>query len=261
MKRQVYIKKFVLIVFIMKKPVLYVFAILLAISSCSQKNEEIFGEYFEEWNITIPYKDVSQSETYHLLEAVIDYVDKNQAILIAFPSSNMNHQSVTHFNEYFNNSEEAIALFKRKDCGFVLISTYLDFLMSKKYQTIDSEWWGNKFFTFLELVLSSEMCMSAINVAEKVHLMVLSFESLKYEPYRLRHFNIMISIMLSSNYPPFVKDLKPLLRETTMGAYYHLVTSPDCLKPGLFTSGCPMDLDQTAVLLTGYARQFIKNNK
>jgi len=208
----------------MKKPVIYALAIVLALSSCSsndvtgepdipeipeipdnpcptkEKSNEseepiIFDDYFEEYFGDWDYQDVFESETYHLLEAVIDYVDKHQGRLVAYPSSNIFHQSVTWFNNEFRKSEVAVAFLKRDDSGQILISTHLDCLTTKSYLMLDSEWWGNTFFTFLELVLSSEMYTSAINKTEKVQLMVLALERAKHEFYGRWHFHIMISIM------------------------------------------------------------------
>jgi hypothetical protein len=59
--------------------------------------------------------------------------------------------------------------------------------------------------------------------------------------------DIMISIMLSSNYTPFVKNVKPILCESPMGVSYGL--------------DCPISLDQFENLITGYAKQFINDNK
>ena len=64
----------------MKKFVIYLLAILFALSFCSKK-DKIDGEYFEEYGITVPYKDVSDSETYNLLEALLDHIEKILDIL------------------------------------------------------------------------------------------------------------------------------------------------------------------------------------
>ena len=236
----------------MKKSVLYLLAILFVFSSCSEdefNDTEIFFEYFEEWGITVPYQDVSNSKTYSLLKNLIDYLDENQTKTITFPSSSLNHPSVTHFNNFLRNSEEAANFFKRRDCVFVLISTYLINLKTE-CGYVDNY---NFKFAFLELVLSSDMCMSKMNVAEKVQLMALALERIKYEKCGLNPFNIVISIMLSSNYIPFlnaVNDINPILLE--------------CLRTG--THSVMIDDSGTVTqytddLIKKYAKQFINDNK
>jgi len=197
------------------------------------------------------YQDLSYWETCDFLEAVIDYIDKNQVRLISYSSSNLNYPSVTKFNEYFRNSKEAVALFEREDCVPVLISIYQDFLDTKRYLTIDSQWWNNRFFTFLELVLSSDLCMSKMNLTEKVQLMVLVLERIERHFYGQWQFNIAISIMLSSNYSPFVNEVKPILRESSMGAVYGLVAN----------DGRPLTADQSINLIARYIKQFLSDNK
>ena len=229
---------------------------LLILSSCATNDSDIFedtsdilADIYEEWGIMIPYQDVSKSKTYNLLEALIDHIDKNQVLLITFPSSSLTYPSVTKFNEHLLNSEEAVAFFKREDCVFVLISTYLSNLKTERGY---GDNYYSKFY-FLELVLSSEMFMSEMNLSEKVQLMALALERIKYEESYPEPFTIMISIMLSSNYTSFVNDVKPMLLELGMGVGYGLVTNDGCLVPGY-------DL-QANDLLTEYAKKFINDNK
>ena len=242
----------------MKRTALYVLAILLALSSCSSEDDfndyEIFEEHFEEWGITVPYFDVSQSETYKYLEALIDYVDKNQIYTINFPTSNLNYPSVTKFNEFLRNSKEAADFFKRRDCVSVLLSAYLINL-----KTVRGYGDNYNFKFFLEFVLSSDMCISKMNETEKVQLMVLALESDKIimmgidgidVEFTVKNWNIMISIMLSSNYTPFINDIKPMLREAAMGATYWLETNGGSLMP-----------NQINDMIIGYAKQFINDNK
>jgi len=57
-------------------------ALFLTFGSCSMDklNDAGIIEYFEEWDITIPYQDVSKSKTYKLLDAF----DANFFIPISF---------------------------------------------------------------------------------------------------------------------------------------------------------------------------------
>ena len=63
-------------------------------------------------------------------------------------------------------------------------------------------------------------------------------------------YTIMISIMLSSNYDPFISNVKPMLRESNTGANYGLSTS----------DGTSLIGEQFNNLITGYARHFINDN-
>jgi len=255
----------------MKKSVLYVLAVLLVLISCSKKdNSEIFKEYFEEWGVTVPYQNVSKTKTYKLLQTLIDNIDKNQVSLINFPASFSNYPSVTKFNEYLMNSKEAAALFEREDCISVLISAYINSI--KKQVGIKQDWR----LCILEKVLTSDMFMSKTNVTEKVQLMVLALKSVHlvsyYDvEYTFKCTDIMISAMLSSNYIPFINDVKPLLCEAQMGVSYFLVTTPDCV-PTYYPDYVPnyleaipdcvtMAPDQAHDLIIKYAKQFINDNK
>ena len=242
----------------MKKSVLYVFAILLAFTCCSKHeidDYDIIGNIYQEWGVTIPYQDISKSETYHLLENLINYIDKNQVHLITFPSSDLNYPYLTMFNKYLGESKEAITFFKREDCVSILISTYLISIKTKKFLKMDSEFWGNKFFTFLEYVLKSEICMSVLNVKEKVHLMILALERIKFNNPYSSTFGIMISIMLSSNYTPFINDVNdsyPMFIECLRtGACFDYAMNADHEKSDHFTEN----------LVIGNAKQFINDNK
>jgi len=267
----------------MKKSVLFVLAIVLALCTCTPnggsddpnipeetselpieepedpEDPEIFDDYFEEYFGNWDYQAVFETETYHLLEAVIDYIDENWTRLF-----NWNDKSITRFNKYFRNSEEAVILFEREDCVYVLISTYLHSIKTERYLLKDDDLWvGSKWFTFLETILFCDMLMDEMNLTEKIQLMVLALERSKYELTRPMTFNIMISIMLSSNYSPFINDIKPLLHETVTGLAYYLVTSPDCVPPSIAPPPhCRvMDNNKEHNLIKRYANHFINDNK
>ena len=228
----------------------------------------IFEEYFGDWDTTVFYQEIYNSETYNLLENLIDYIDKNQIRLIYY--SNFNYPSVTKFNEYVCDSEEAAAFFNRDDCVSVLISTFLYRLKMGRYKMADYNYlyWNNAWSSFFEYILKSEISMSKMNVTEKVQLMVLALEKYRYGFicvhndslldglvdgfYRINQKaaaeNIMISIMLSNDYTPFVKDVKPILVESTQGAMYSV--------PSTY-----MAQTRDYFLFPRYARQFINDNK
>jgi len=272
----------------MKKSVLYLLAILFALSSCSKKEADVeevenefeffeyyskifetyfedydyFEEYFGDWDTTIFYQVVSESETYKLLEALIDHIDVNRGYIIA-DGINAVYHTVTHFNEYLWNNKEAMELFEKEDCVYVLTSTYLNSLktvtpiingnlldsMLLNNVFLEEIWLYRKWLDYLHYVLTSEIFMSKMNITEKIQLMVLVLERAKYTLFkRSTEYNIMISIMLSSNYTPFVNDIKPVLYEGISGAVY--IFEPDLLK-----------WDQAYSVIAGYAIQFINDNK
>ena len=247
----------------MKKAFLYVLGILFTLSSCS-KADGFNDSIFEEYGITIPYKKASDSETDHLLKALIDNLDENQIYLFYFFSSDTNYPSVTKFNEYMRNNKETVAFFEKDDCVPVLISACLNSLKTNRYKAVDGGWTlENQWFYFLYYILTNEICMSKMNITEKVQLMVLSLEKLKYGFSKVSDndsnwtstnyidYTIMISIMLSSNYTPFVNNVKPLLRESMTGATYCLWSY----------DGTPIVGDHFIDLITKYAKQFINDNK
>ena len=251
----------------MKKSVLYVLTIILAISSCSKKNDsEIFDEYFEEWDITIPYQDVSQSETYHLLDALIDN-ECTWGVRSVFSNSSCGCSlSQTEINNSFLKIEAMTDIFTRKDCVYVLISTYLTSLKTGKHFSIDSNiisCMGNPrdfWFFGLESLLSTDMLISKMKVKEKCQLMVLALEYAKHvEKFSLpisRSFTIMISIMLSSNYTPFVDDIKPMLIEVIPSGYCLRMNDYIAIPGG--NEYCDLKAND---LIKRYAKQFINDNK
>ena len=253
----------------MKKSVLYLFATIFAFGSCSMNNNdesfddsEIFEEYFEEWGITIPYRDVSKSETYHLLENLIDDIQDNLFFSLPMYSSYTRIYSPTEFNDSLRSNKAAAALFEREDCVFVFISTYLTSIKANKYLTVDfpnctgCETVGpiNSLFHFrFEWVLSSEIFLSKMNKTETVQLIALVLERIKYEKRSPYPFSILISIMLLNNYTPFVEDVKPTIMELNLCRYGLKSTEGYITMPGVD--------DQASDLIVGYAKQFINDNK
>jgi hypothetical protein len=253
----------------MKKPVLYVLVILLAFCSCSTKDDsefndsddsefdasEMFKEIFENWDC----QDVFKSETYHLLETLIDYIDEKLLYPLPSWSSYRHTYYPTVFNDTLQKNKEAVAFFKKEDCVFVLISTYLTAIKTNKYLMIEvpdctgcDGFIENMWYSYLEWVLSSNMFISKMNATERIQLMVLVLERIKYEKRGAYAFSIPISIMLSSNYTSFVNDVKPKLREVNL-CRYGLQSNDNITVPGID--------DQTSDLIIGYAKRFIKDNK
>ena len=240
-----------------KKLVLYVLSILLVLSSCSSdelNGSGSFKEYFGEWVA----QDVSKSESFNLLAALIDEMDENLLLPQPIYSSYIPPLYPTELNNYLQDNKEAVALFEREDCVYVLISTYQATTTKTEYH-LDNN--SKKKFLLFEMVLSSDMFISKMNASEKSQLMVLALAS----PNNVgglpgyggsgnvgNPFTIMISIMLSSNYPPFVEDIKPMLVE--LGSGYGLQSTENAITvPGIDS--------QATDLIRGYAQQFLNDNK
>jgi len=246
----------------MKKSVLYVFAILLALSSCSKEDgdHDILEEILKEWGITIPYQDVSKSKTHKLLENLLDNLSENLLPIQPHYSSSMPTLYLTEFNSYLQNNKEADVFFERKDCVSVLLSEYLTNLKTAyNWGNMDyKEFKNQRTFSFFEMLLSSDMFMYKMNLTEKVQLMVLALERAKYTDFCSPHpFTIMISIMLSSNYLSFINGIKPMLVESSP-CFYNLRMDDSWALPG----GCMFDSHAQATdLIIGYAKRFINDNK
>jgi len=246
----------------MKKSVTYVFTILLALNSCSMEDNEqdMLKEIYKEWGITISYQDVFNSETYYLLENLLDSLNENLLLPQPVHSSYMPTLFPTEMNNYLRNSNEAAVFFDREeDCISVLISTYLTNLKTAYNMSyLDYEDLKNhRKFNFFEMLLSSEMLLSKMSSTEKVQLMVLAFERAKYTKFCSPHpFTIMISIMLSSNYLPFINDIVPMIIECSP-CIYCLKMNNDTLLPGSSEN----KHSQATDLIKRYAKQFIKDNK
>jgi len=253
-----------------QKSALYVLAILLALSSCSN-DAEIFEECFEEWGITIPYQDVSKSKTYKSMVALLDHLDKTLDHRHNLPShsSYANFHTFTQFNSHLNNDEKAATFIEREDCISVLRSAYIAAIKDTKYNLELCP-------LFFEWLLASDVFIAKLDVTEKNQIMVLALEGVKvkYRGNYFMHFSIMTSIMLSSNYTPFVEDVynpNPWIRDAAfrvlLGNHsmvekedgYYLVPSdpqPTDTNTDLF-----LEYAKQADLIIKYAKQFINENQ
>jgi len=226
----------------MKMSIFYIFAIFFAFTSCGTQDEYL-DNYFDEWDITIPYQDVSKTKTYSLLLKLINYLSEN-----FLPDDVPVHSSYLHtlyptdFNNYLRDNEDAAEFFKRDDCAIVLMSEYFTSLKTEP----------NRDFYFFEVLLTSDMFMSKLDVTEKVQMMVLAFERAKYKGCGCNPFTIMISIMLSSNYTPFVEVVKPMLFEVSICNYGLRMVDTKVI-PGIDK--------QATDFIKGFAKQFINDNK
>lgn len=121
-----------------------------------------------------------------------------------------NLPGVTNFNISLSENLAAVELFEREDFFPVLASYYLGLIKDKK--ELDNQ------IRYFEMLLASNLCMQMLSESEKNLLMAMALEKkgsdkdfLTSTPY------IMIAIMRTCNYAPFMKDVYPNLVEKTSG--------------------------------------------
>jgi hypothetical protein len=149
---------------------------------------------------------------------------------------------VTRFNEKLREREAVTELFKRSDCFSALEAKYQSIIQEKKKEY-------SMLIAYFEMLLASDLCMSALHKSEKVRLLELALEKVAYETEHAREAcHIMIAVMQSCNYAPFMEEVQPRLRETING---YTLSAPDdtILILGLVTQGYD--------LIISYAKQFL----
>ena len=115
-------------------------------------------------------------------------------------------------------NEVIVELFNRDDFYSVLVSKYLSVIKVSEYQgggvVISSP--DGPFH--IERLLASDRCISALSEKEKIQLMAMALERTKYakEIENMAPCQIMIAIMKSCEYAPFVKDYEQWLEAYNM---------------------------------------------
>ena len=214
---------------------LFGYIILTALISCSANmdNSDPFDDFLKEWNLTLnndcseetnaaiyppSTKEIEETdETIHsmstcgLLRTLLDY-PPNTTGPWNYLSSNLFLSGVTNFNKNFNANKVAIELFNRKDFFSVLTSKYLSNME-------ESVRYGIGRFSYLEMALASDLCMKKLNEFEKRQLMAITLKrsTLIEADYLNETCHIMIAIMKSDNYTPFIEDIGSRLNESTRG--------------------------------------------
>jgi hypothetical protein len=165
--------------------------------------------------------EFSGMSTASLLEnEVLGKVNTLMEDLWCLTCSNYYIPGVTRFNEKLRERETVVELFKRSDCFSVVEAKYQAIIQEKKEITgyLDST-------TYFEMLLASELCMSALNKSEKVRLLELALEKAAYETvYANETCHIMIAVMQSCNYVPFMEEVRPQLHESMFG---YTLCAPD----------------------------------
>jgi len=108
-------------------------------------------------------------------------------------------------------NKAAVELFKRDECISVLASKYLT-VIKQKEETDRTE--------YFEILLSSDMCMKALNEREKILFMAMALERVKNKSESIRTkepLHIIVAIMKSCNYVPFLNEFGTEWTEGTWG--------------------------------------------
>jgi hypothetical protein len=174
----------------------------------------LFPENWTEEDLTafdnLPEERFRLMSTCGLLKTLLEHPTNRMTGTWCVYCSDSKLQGVTNFNNSLQINRAAMELFERDDCFPVLASNYLTLIKEKR--EINSQ------IRYFEMLLASDMCMSALSKAEKVLLMAMALEKkgsdkefLTSAPY------IMTSIMRTCNYAPFMKDVSPNLVEYTLG--------------------------------------------
>ena len=128
-------------------------------------------------------------------------------------STNADRHGVTIFNNDLRANKVAVELFSRNDCFSVLASKFLT--------NIRRGLMYNDYFT---MMLDSELSMETLNQREVIQTMAMAVERAEYiisSRGEYRSLNeigqLMIVIMQSYHYAPFVEDIGVQLFETTWG--------------------------------------------
>ena len=254
--------------------------LLFALNACSNKLDD-FDEFFKGFGVPV-YTNVCPSfndaikypenlvfgpapTTFISDETIIRSmstcdlllnVDKGHPLNsnIGFSINNSLDPYITTYNAKLCENKVALELFERDDCFPVLASMYQTVIKkhirSKKgINSVHKEG--------IEMLLQSDMCMSVLDKEEKnqIMAMALAFEKKeKYDDlYMGRTYNLMVSIMLSCNYPPFVEEVVPRLGETA-GGYFLTAPNGNTLRTGI------IHYDDIELILK-HAKQFLNEKK
>ena len=178
-------------------------------------------EYPEPWDadakktFVIPDETICSMSTCGLLVSCL----KDPVYIGNWTMNNLYAPGVSLFNNELRENIMALEFFNRSDFYPVLISKYLSVIKVTELEgsaVVGSAVNGPG---YLEWILASDMCLSAMSQNAKVQLMVIALERTKYavDFEKNQACMIMISIMKSCKYTPFMEDIEPRLIETSSG--------------------------------------------
>ena len=217
-------------------------------------------KYPEPWNndieqtFVIPDETIRSMSTCGLLETMLNYSflfpllktwGPSEAYILSF--------NVTMFNNDLREYKAAVEFFNRDNFFPVLVSKYLPVINANDFVIFNETRDDYVFVNHIEMLLSSDMCMSLTNEREKNQLMAMALERIKYTENNYSAYatpcHIMIAIMKSSRYEPFMQDIEPRLIESTYG---YAMREPD---------GNYLDGHHYRDIIMEYANQFLNEQK
>ena len=275
----------------MKKSVYIVLIMLLLLTECSKDSSDCpdsLDSFLDEWGLLsyresvcpavtdaieypefwydvlnpfVPHEETIRStSTCGLLETLLEH----PLFIMMTPSSDLFQPRVSMFNDELQANKVTVELFNRGDFYPVLVSKYLSVIKVSDYLER-----GDLYF--IQWLFASDMCMSAMSEKEKIKLMAMALERTKYAK-NMDYINpclMMIAIMKSCNFAPFMEDIEPRLIETLTGytmidpgveprfveylGYTHVV-------PGFGITTNILTSDHRDIIVE-YAKQFLNEQK
>ena len=191
----------------------------------------------------IPDETIRSMSTCGLLETLLKYYRIGPW---HHASSSLYFPAVTWFNDNLRANKVAMELFNRNDVFSVLVSKYPKVIKDSEETNYTLP------LQYFEILLASDMCMAALNKEERILLMGLVLKKMEAK-YLNTTCHVMIAVMKSCNYTPFMKTIGAKLQETANG---YTFDSPD--KNGLHHIGLG---DYRAGIIVNYAKRFLKDTK
>jgi hypothetical protein len=221
----------------------------------SLNESNTFDVFLEKWDGLIPYQNVCTSatdafkfpenwtredldnfenlaaenfysmSTCGLLETLLDHPTNRMLGPWCTTCSNSNLPGVTLFNNKLREDKIVTELFERNDRFSVLASKYLTIIKDKKEHS------GQ--IAYFEMLLASDMCMTSLNESEKTMFMAMALEKVKDKSENIHideTYHIIVAIMKSSNYEPFLNEFGTEWTESLIGYTICYVSQNEILK-------------------------------
>ena len=227
----------------MKKTIYFAFIMLL--TACMESFDSSFDSFVEKWDLstyqtpvcssvtdavyasegwtggffekfTISDETISSMSTCGLFETLINHPIFSALGPWMIWSSSTLVPGVTRFNDSLKNDKVAIEFFKRADCFSVLSSKYLSIIKGMKEFEKNGVYFQKQYF---EMLLASDLLMAKLNEKEKIQLLAMALERRFDKDERATTPCLVISILTSCAYPPFMEEVRPYLVEGTDGYY------------------------------------------
>ena len=207
----------------MKNLIYNILIIMLALTACSKDlnitNKGVCGDAYifpEKWSgedldnfDSLPSIFFQSMSTCGLLETLFEHPKNKLLGPWCMFCNDLDTPGVSMFNAELRANKAAVELFERSDCFSVLEDRYRTCIYNRD-PSLDPA-----FLAYFGMLLASDLCMEALNENEKYTLMAITMDNNYYCMYIFAP--ILISIMKSCNYAPFVEDVVPMLHECIFG--------------------------------------------